>query len=149
MTRGVKVQRNEVIARQVQNMAAFGITVDNMAKIVGLSKNTLKKLYNEEIELGKDKMVVNVANRLYQRAMGDGRDGVAAGIFLLKTQGKRHGFVERQEVEDVNETSGELDERINELFERARIRASNGKREKGTGVSSGKKAPRASKPKSS
>jgi len=79
-------------------MAAYGITHDQIAAIVGISDETLRKYYRDELDLGKSKTVARVADSLVEVAMsGD----VQAQKFFLSARG---GWSEKQ----TTEIAGEL-----------------------------------------
>ena len=69
---------------QVEAMSSFGITQEKIAKYLGISVPTLKRHYEEELELAKVDKIVAVANALYKNAVDKGN--VTAQIFFLKTQ---------------------------------------------------------------
>jgi hypothetical protein len=74
-------------------MAAYGITHDQIAAIVGISDETLRKYYRPELDLGRSKTVARVADRLVEVAeAGD----VQAQKFFLSARG---GWSEKQQLE--------------------------------------------------
>ena len=79
-------QRDERIARQVEAMAGYGIPLAKIAKVVGLSENTMRKYYLDEIDLGATKANAKVIESLFRKATGDGQGAVAAAIFWAKTR---------------------------------------------------------------
>lgn len=67
----------------VSLLLGCGMTQGNVASVLGISVNTLKKYYAEELLLGKSKMQQMAFGKMYQ--------GIKAGdktllIFYLKTQ---------------------------------------------------------------
>ena len=92
-------QPDERTRRQVETMCGFGIPVAEVAKVVGICENTLRKYYPDEIVLGATKADAKVAEALFKKAIGDGQGSVAAAIFWMKT---RRGWRET----NVTEISG-------------------------------------------
>lgn len=85
--------------RQVEAMAAYGIPQEDIARVVAIDAKTLRKYYPEELATGATKATAKVAENLYRKATGDGKESVTAGIFWLKT---RAGWKETT----VNELTG-------------------------------------------
>ena len=79
-------QRDERVARQVEAMAGYGIPLAQVAKVIGVSENTLRKYYPNEIELGATKANAKVIESLFRKATGDGQGAVTAAIFWIKTR---------------------------------------------------------------
>lgn len=79
--------------KQVQVMAAMGLTQKQMARIMGLGVDSLIKFYKEEVEAGADVLNAEVAGTLYRMATS-GKEP-AATFFWLKT---RAGWRERQDI---------------------------------------------------
>ena len=67
-------------------MAAYGRPELNTAEIVGIDPKTLRKHYAEELEGGGFKASTKVAENLYRKATGEGREAVTAAIFSLKAR---------------------------------------------------------------
>lgn len=79
-------------------MVAYGITHDQIAAIVGISDETLRKYYRDALDHGKAKAVEQVANSLFDTAVaGD----VQAQKFFLSS---RAGWTEKQQTEHVLST---------------------------------------------
>jgi hypothetical protein len=77
--------------KTVESMAGYGIPPDDIARVIGISAPTLRKWYSHELETGHIKANSQVAQSLYQKAMGSGQGAVTACIFWLKV---RAGWVE-------------------------------------------------------
>ena len=73
-------------ARQVEAIAAYGIPEDAIAKVLGITPTDLRLRYADEPDTGSTKANSRVAENLYRRATGEGRDAVTAAIFWLKTR---------------------------------------------------------------
>ncbi len=67
-------------------MAGFGMPEAGIARMVGVDAPTLRKHYAEELEGGAFKANTKVAENLYRKATGEGREAVTAAIFWLKAR---------------------------------------------------------------
>ncbi len=74
------------VRRQVEAMAGYGVPEADIAGVVGISPKTLRKHYRSELDHGHVKANAKVAENLYRKATGDGREAVIAAIFWLKTR---------------------------------------------------------------
>jgi Helix-turn-helix domain of resolvase len=74
-------QRDEVMM-----MAACGIPIETIARIMRLSHTTLYKYYRDELENGATRANVKVAGSLFRKATSDSLGSVTAAIFWLKTR---------------------------------------------------------------
>jgi hypothetical protein len=70
--------------RTVEQHAAVGTRHDQIAKILGISRNTMKKFYREELDLGLARADAVIASTLFAQARGG---NTTAMIFWLKTRG--------------------------------------------------------------
>lgn len=75
-------------------LSAYGLKHDAIAAIVGISDETLRKHYGQELEIGLSKVLAQVANSLVKKALSDRSDAVNAAKFFLQSQG---GWAEKQE----------------------------------------------------
>jgi hypothetical protein len=75
---------NEDHARLARNLAGIGIPQKMIAAQIGLEVKTLQKHYSKEMEEGAARAASAVAKRLYDIAMGDGKEALTACIFWLK-----------------------------------------------------------------
>ena len=99
-----------VTRRQVEAMAGYGVCEPEIAGIVGIDAKTLRKHYRQELSLGHTKANVKVAENLYRKACGEGRESVTAAIFWLKTRARwketlvsEVGGIPGQPIEQVHE----------------------------------------------
>jgi hypothetical protein len=67
-------------------MAGYGIPEPDIARVLGIDPKTLRKHYREELDTGHIKATAKVAENLYRKATGEGREAVVAAIFWLKTR---------------------------------------------------------------
>ena len=72
--------------RQVEALAAYGIPEIDIAGVIGIDPKTLRKHYRQELDYGHVRANAKVAENLYRKAIGDGREAVTAAIFWLKTR---------------------------------------------------------------
>ena len=76
-------KKNDKDLELVTKMASVGITQEQIAKVMGVSADTLMKHYGEEFTKSQIHGLVGVAQTLYAAAMaGD----ITAAIFLAKTK---------------------------------------------------------------
>ena len=72
--------------RQVEALAGYGVPEAEIAGVVGIDPKTLRKHYRQELDHGHTKANARVAENLYRKATGEGREAVTAAIFWLKTR---------------------------------------------------------------
>ena len=89
-------ERSEETAAVVNALSAYGVSHDEIALYVKMSKPTLYKYYQEELALGKIKANTRIAETLYNMAKEGDR---TACIFWLKT---RAGWRETSRMELAN-----------------------------------------------
>lgn len=96
--------------RQVEAMAGYGVPETEIAAVIGIDAKTLRKHYRNELSLGHTKANVKVAENLFRKACGEGRESVTAAIFWLKTRARwketlvnEHGGIPGQPFEQVHE----------------------------------------------
>ena len=67
-------------------MAGYGVAEADIARVVGIDPKTLRKHYRDELDNGHVKANAKVAENLFRKATGEGREAVTAAIFWLKTR---------------------------------------------------------------
>ena len=72
--------------RQVEALAGYGVPEADIAGVIGIDAKTLRKHYRAELDHGHVKANARVAENLYRKATGEGREAVTAAIFWLKTR---------------------------------------------------------------
>ena len=72
--------------RQVEAMAGYGVPEIDIAGVIGVDPKTLRKHYRGELKHGHVKANAKVAENLFRKATGEGREAVIAAIFWLKTR---------------------------------------------------------------
>lgn len=89
-------------------MSGFGIPDYEIARVLGISAPTMRKYFDLELATGHVKANAKVAEKLYQKATGDGQGSVVAAIFWLKCRAgwnDRSGEVEIGKKEQANITA--------------------------------------------
>jgi hypothetical protein len=76
-------QPTDQTRKQVAMLSGFGLTLENVARVIGIDYKTLMKHYAEEVELGKAQVQAQVVSALFQNIKNG---NVAAQIFWCKTQ---------------------------------------------------------------
>jgi len=74
--------------RQVEAMAGYGIPPEDIAQVLRLAANELRVQFAAELEDGRIKANSRVAESLFRKATGEGREAVVAAIFWLKTRAR-------------------------------------------------------------
>lgn len=77
-------------------MAGYGVPEADIADMIGIDPKTLRKHYRQELDQGHTKANIKVAENLFRKATGEGREAVTAAIFWLKA---RAGWKETMQTE--------------------------------------------------
>jgi hypothetical protein len=72
--------------RQIEALAGYGIPELDIAGVIEIDPKTLRKHYRRELDHGHVEANAKVAENLYRKATGEGREAVVAAIFWLKTR---------------------------------------------------------------
>lgn len=83
-------------------LAGFGLSTADIACVLATDEQDLKATYAHELESGAIKANARVAESLYRKATGEGREPVTAAIFWLKTRA-------RWKETSIHELEGKLD----------------------------------------
>jgi hypothetical protein len=75
-------------ASLIRNLAGIGVPLKMIASQIGIDEKTLRKYYDEDIDIGQAKATTEVARRLYDIAMGDTKESLTACIFWLKCRAR-------------------------------------------------------------
>jgi hypothetical protein len=67
-------------------MAAYGIPEKEIARVLGIDAGVLRSRFADELDTAQTKANSRVAESLYRKATGEGREAVTAAIFWLKTK---------------------------------------------------------------
>ena len=100
--------------RQVEAMAGYGVPEADIAGVVGIDAKTLRKHYRDELDHGHIKANAKVAENLYRKATGEGREAVVAAIFWLKTRARWKETVVSEVTHDVADPIRSMLERISD-----------------------------------
>jgi hypothetical protein len=78
---------------QVRVAAAIGLPHKNIGRLIGIAECTLNAHYREELDIGLDRMITDVAKNMYKiAATGTGQAAVSAGKYILSVKaGWREG----------------------------------------------------------
>jgi len=126
-------QATEKDRRTVREMTAYGIDQDAIARVLGISKPTIRRHFRQEIDTAAPEAVAMVAGSLFQQAMGspDRPPNVAAAIFYLKVRGRwsepnavveAKKAKEKEEAEDTTDLSKLTDAKIASEIKRLTVR---------------------------
>ena len=72
--------------KQVEALAGFGVSEADIAVVLAMDPAVLRQLYPSELAAAAIKANARVAENLYRRATGEGREAVIAAIFWLKAR---------------------------------------------------------------
>ncbi|MES2531939.1 MAG: hypothetical protein V4636_12955 [Pseudomonadota bacterium] len=87
---------------KVEMLSAVGVPHDDIARMIGIDPKTLRLHFREELDLGSAKATAQIAQRLYQRAIGG---DLGAMIFWLKA---RAGWREKHQIEHTGTGGGPI-----------------------------------------
>ena len=73
---------------KVEAMAGYGLSAADIARVLDIDAEELKASYAKELACGQIKANARVAESLYRKAIGEGRESVTAAIFWLKTRAR-------------------------------------------------------------
>jgi hypothetical protein len=100
-----KLESNNIQHKKVLIIEGMIKTLGNVSKtcdMLGINRSTFYEYYNNDIEFkGKVDDIKNIAlDFVEDKLIGKIKDGdIVAILFYLKTQGKKRGYIERQETE--------------------------------------------------
>ena len=66
--------------RTVEAMISYGIPQVDIARVIGIDPDTLRKHFREEIDTGAARANTRVAAFLFEQATGQRGDGCASGV---------------------------------------------------------------------
>jgi hypothetical protein len=97
-------------SHQVEALAGYGVPEADIAGMLGIDAKTLRKHYKHELAFGHTKANAKVAENLFRKATGEGRESVIAAIFWLKARGRwketsvnEHSGLDGRPIEQVHE----------------------------------------------
>ena len=81
-------EHDRPLSSKVEALAGFGLTAADIACVLAADEEELKGIYSHELASGGIKANARVAESLYRKATGEGREAVTAAIFWLKTRAR-------------------------------------------------------------
>ena len=75
-------------ATRVEALAGFGLDAGEIALLFNMDETSLRDQFPNELSSGQIKANARVAESLYRKAIGEGRESVIAAIFWLKTRAR-------------------------------------------------------------
>jgi len=109
MGRGKKWEPTDDDRKKVRTLIGFGLTGEQVAEVMGISRDTLYKYCKKEIDAGRPAAVAQVAQQAFKMAMSG--KNTAMTIFWLKTQ----AHWKEPESKQGDTDQGSLDALINAL----------------------------------
>lgn len=79
-----KIDITDKLLKQVETLAGFGLTDDNIALVIGISEGTLKRRFREELDRGRALAKATVAQTAFKMATSGKQPAMT--MFWLKTQ---------------------------------------------------------------
>ena len=73
---------------RIEALAGYGMSVAEIASIYRLEQAMVRETFAHELEAGEAKANARVAENLFRKATGEGREAVTAAIFWLKTRAR-------------------------------------------------------------
>jgi hypothetical protein len=107
-------QPDPSLRRQVEALAGYGVPETDIAGVIGIDPKTLRKHYRHELDHGHVKANAKVAENLFRKATGEGRESVTAAIFWLKTRARWKEVQVNEVTHDVADPLSALMQRIAE-----------------------------------
>jgi hypothetical protein len=101
-------------ASKVEAMAGYGLSAADIARVLDVDPDDLKASYSKELAGGQIKANARVAESLYRKAIGEGRESVVAAIFWLKTRARWKETMVSEITHDVADPLTALMQRIAE-----------------------------------
>jgi len=109
------VEKSEEKSNMVRVLSGYGLTQEQIASMLSISRNTLTKYYYEELQMGKAQANSKVAENLFKIATSSTNGSVTAAIFWLKCQA---GWKDTNVLEVINADTDE--KQFNRLIENIR-----------------------------
>lgn len=87
-TRDRRGRRRHIPKKQeraaVETLAGYGVSHDEIGLIIGIAPKTLRERYRDELDGGTALANAKVAQNLFAKATGNGREAVTAAMFWLR-----------------------------------------------------------------
>ena len=81
-------EQEKPFSTRVEALAGYGIAATDIARVLGTREPDLRRDYADELHCGGIKANARVAENLFRKATGDGREAVTAAIFWMKTRAR-------------------------------------------------------------
>ena len=95
---------------RVEALAGYGLSAGEIALVLDLEEEHVAEAYRTALAAGRVKANTRVAENLFRKATGEGREAVTAAIFWLKTRARwkevsvhEHGGIPGQPIQRVKE----------------------------------------------
>ena len=88
MSTGIDEHEDRPWAAKVEALAGYGLAAADIACVLAIDEEELKATYAHELKSSHLKANARVAESLYRKAIGEGRESVTAAIFWLKTRAR-------------------------------------------------------------
>ena len=88
IAQGSPYETSAPLRRQVEAMTGYGLVEKEIARVTGIEIDILRKYYRDELDIGHLKANAKVAESLFRKATGEGREAVTAAIFWLKARAR-------------------------------------------------------------
>jgi hypothetical protein len=85
---GSDLDHERPLSARVEALAGFGVSPADIACVLAVEEEELKAVYASELASGHIKANARVAESLFRKATGEGRESVTAAIFWLKTRAR-------------------------------------------------------------
>jgi hypothetical protein len=76
------------LTSKVEALAGYGLAAAEIARVLAMGEEALRSEYAHELAGGQIKANARVAESLFRKATGEGRESVTAAIFWLKTRAR-------------------------------------------------------------
>lgn len=73
---------------RIEALAGFGLSAAEIAQVMAMDEQVLLARHSASIENGRIKANAKVAENLFRKATGEGKESVTAAIFWLKTRAR-------------------------------------------------------------
>lgn len=102
------------LAKDIKRFRRAGVPTTTIARMINIDHDTLKRHYSKELNDTHAHSIAELSDCAYEQAL-NGSEKLL--MFLLKTQGSRYGFNEKQVIETIksSESVDELKLKIAEL----------------------------------
>jgi hypothetical protein len=81
-------EQERPFSTRVEALAGYGIAAPDIARVLGTQEPELRREYADELVCGGIKANARVAENLFRKATGEGRQAVTAAIFWMKTRAR-------------------------------------------------------------